>query len=74
MIFVHTAFGGSRNIQGAGELQGVSREVGRVRGGIGRGEGRSWKGSGEELEGVRGGIGRVRGGVGRGEGRSWKVA
>ena len=36
-----------------------------MRVGVGRGEGRSWKGSGEELEGVRGG-------VGRGQGRSWK--
>ena len=35
-----------------------------VRGEVERGEGRSWKGSGEKLEGVRGG-------VGRGEGRSW---
>ena len=31
------------------ELEGVS-------GGVGRGEGRSWKGSGEELEGVSGGV------------------
>ena len=38
-----------------------------MRGGVGRGEGRSWKGSlsGEELE-------RVREGVVRGERRSWK--
>ena len=36
-----------------------------MRGGVGRGEGRSWKGSREELEGVRGG-------VGRGERRNWK--
>ena len=57
-----------------------------MRGGVGRGEGRSWKGRGEELEGVKGGVGRgerswkgrgeelegARGGVGRGEGRSWK--
>ena len=36
-----------------------------MREGVGRGERRSWKGSGKELEGVRGG-------VGWGEGRSWK--
>ena len=39
--------------------------VGGVRRGVRRGEGRDWKGLGEELEGVRGG-------VGRGERRHWK--
>ena len=41
--------GGYKNIHGVG-------------GGVGRGEGRSWKGSVEELEGVKGEVGR---GVGR---------
>ena len=35
-----------------------------MRGGVGRGERRSWKGRGEELEGVRGGRGERRSGKG----------
>ena len=38
-----------------------------MRGGVGRGEERSWEGGGEEFDRVRGGVGRV-------EGRSCKVA